>query len=152
MPEYSLNGNDTITVASRLFTGFADKDYGKLTFPNETVNMKVGKGGNTVISVIPMGRLGELTLRLLLGNRDDAFINDLLQQWYFDPPSFVLFPAQVVKRSGSGTGQIRNVVYNLLGGVPAQIPEEASNADGDEEQGIAAWKIKFAYGSRQVLS
>lgn len=148
---YSLNGSDTITLNGTLLTKFFDKDYGLLTFPNEVANMKVGKSGNAVITKVSMGTLGELTLRILLGTSDDSTINSIQRAWLNDPASFVLASGQVVKRTGDGKGNIRNVVYSLYGGVPVMIPESHSNSDGDEEQGVAIWKLKFANGSRQML-
>ena len=149
MPDISINGNDTLTINGVLLTKFADKDYGLLTFPNENAQMKVGKGGNAVITYIAMGRMGELALRILLASTDDLFLNSLQRAWQNDQPSFVLLTGQLVKRSGDGKGNIKNVVYTLTGGVPTMIPEARSNADGDEEQGVVVWKFKFARGSRQ---
>lgn len=149
--DFSLNGQDTITIGGRLLTSFFDKDYGLLTFPNELANMKVGKGGNSVISLVNMGKMGELTLRILLASTDDLYINSIQRAWINDQPTFPLVSGQVVKRSGDGRGNVRNIVYYLEGGLPTTIPEARSNADGDEEQGVVVWKFKFARGSRQAL-
>lgn len=151
MADISLNGNDTITINGYLYTKFADKDYGLLTFPEELAKFKVGKSGNATISFNNMGRLGELTLRLMVGTVDDALINSFQTAYMADPPSFSLLSGQVVKRTGDGRGNQRNVVYHLQGGLPVTIPEQHSNSDGDEEQGVVVWKIKFARGARQVL-
>ena len=149
--DISLNGNDTISLNGTLLTKFIDKDYGLLTFPNELFTMKVGKGNNAVISYNNMGRLGELTLRLLLASIDDAFLNSIQRQAIIDPPSFQLITGQIVKRTGDGTGAVSNVIYHLKGGVPTAIPESHSNSDGDEEQGVAIWKFKFVQGARQLM-
>jgi hypothetical protein len=149
--DISLNGNDTISVNGFLLTKFVDKDYGLLTFPNELATFKVGKSANAVISFNNMGLLGELTLRVLLASVDDAFFNSLQRSFIQDPPSFVLLTGQIIKRSGDGAANVKNVIYNLTGGAPVMIPEEHSNADGDEEQGVAVWKFKFARGTRQLM-
>ena len=148
--DLSLNGNDVIILNGRLMTKFFDKDYGVLNFPNENANVKVGKNGNAVITLVNMGRLGELTLRILLGTTDDAFINSIQRAFQIDPPTFSTVTGQIVKRSGDGQGTPRDVVYDLLGGVPTTVPEAKSNSDGDEEQGVVIWKFKFARGSRRA--
>lgn len=145
----SLCSSDTITINGQLLTKFFDKDYGLLTFPNENGQIKVGKNGNAVITYVNMGRLGELTLRVLLASTDDAFLNQIQRSWQNSQSGFILMTGQVVKVSGDGKGNISNVVYNLEGGIPTMIPESHSNADGDEEQGVVVWKFKFARGSRQ---
>jgi hypothetical protein len=153
--DFSLNGSDTISLTYQgetiLLTQFADKDYGMLSFPNELATMKVGKSGNAVISFNNMGLMGELTLRLLVGNTQDAALNSIQRDFIGDAPSFQLVSGQIVKRSGDGAGNVNNVIYYLQGGVPTTIPEEHSSADGDEEQGIAVWKFKFAQGARQIM-
>ena len=149
--EISINGNDTITINGALLTKFADKDYGLLNFPDKLTTTTIGKSGNAVIAYTPKGKKCELTLRLLLATTDDATINSYLQQLSQDAPSFPLLTGQIVKRSGDGSGTVRNVIYKLEGGTPDQIPESHSNSDGDEEQGIAVWKFTFAKGSRQLM-
>lgn len=153
--DISLNGSDTISLTiggvTTLLTKFADKDYGMLTFPNELASYKVGKSGNAVISFNNMGLMGEMTLRLLVASSDDALINSAQRAFIQDAPSFPLVSGQIVKRSGDGAGNVTNVIYYLQGGVPVTIPEEHSNADGDEEQGIVVWKFKFAQGARQIM-
>jgi hypothetical protein len=149
--DVSLNGNDTITINNRLLTKFVDKDYGLLAFPGELATIKVGKASNAVVSFVPGGQMGDLTLRLLLSSSDDAFFNSIQRAFIQDPPSFVLMGGQLVKRSGDGQGNQANAIYNLRGGVPSAIVEAHSNADGDEEQGVAVWKFKFIIASRQLM-
>lgn len=146
--DFSLNGNDTITIAGVLITKFFDKDYGLASIPNELANMKIGKNGNAVVTFIPGGQMAELTLRILLASSDDLFMNSLQRSFINNPPGFILLNGQLVKQSGDGQGNIRNIVYGFEGGVPSHIPEARSNADGDEEQGVAVWKFKFARVSR----
>lgn len=155
----SLNGNDTIQINGRLLTQFFDKDYGVLTYPQELANFKVGKNQNTAICFLPGGLMADLTLRLLVGTYDDQFINAIQGNFIFDAPSFSTLYGQIVKRSGTGVGGIpgtntatvRNIIYNLAGGVPVSIPDSHSNSDGDEEQAAAIWKFKFALAPRQII-
>jgi hypothetical protein len=148
--EISINGNDTIILNGTLLTDLGEGDVGVLTFPNELAQMKPGKNGNTVIAFSALGLMGELTLKLLRGSGNDAFINSIQRQFIIDPPSFVTVTAQLVKRLGDGQGNVGNDVYNLVGGVPTNIPEAKSNVEGDVEQGLVSWKFKFAQGSRQL--
>jgi len=36
--------------------------------------------------------------------------------------------------------------------VPMAVPEVKSNVEGDTDQGVTMWKIRFAMGTRQIQS
>lgn len=153
--DISLNGNDTISLTyqgnATLLTKFFDKDFGLLVAPNKLATVKVGKKGNAAVSVNYMGLLAELTLRLLVGSVDDALINSIQRTFIQDPPSFALLGGQIIKRTGDGQGNVQNIIHYLQGGVPDALPEEHSNADGDEEQAVAIWKFTFVSYQRQIM-
>jgi len=150
--EISLNGNDTITINGILQTDLADGDVGHVTFPNEFVTMKPGKNNNTLVSFNAMGQLAELTIRLMRGSVNDNQINALYRDFVNNPAGFTLINASIVKLIGNGQGAITTDSYNLVGGVPQAVPEVKSNVEGDTEQGVTMWKLRFALGTRQVSS
>ena len=150
--DISLNGNDTIQVNGILQTDLADGDVGTLTFPNEFVTMKPGKNNNTIIAFNAMGQLAELTLRLIRGSFNDQQINLYYRQFVNDPAGFSLVEASIIKLIGDGNGNITTDSYTLTGGVPMMVPEVKSNVEGDTDQGVTIWKIRFAMGTRQIQS
>lgn len=150
MAQVSVSGNDTIIINSRLLTAFADGDNAKLTFPNELVNVKPGKNGNTLFAGIATGRLGELVLNIIRGSADDAFLLTLQQTQENDLPSFTLLNGVFVKRIGNGTGQVSNDTYKLVNGVFTKRIEAVSNVDGDTKQSVVEYQFKFAAVGRQI--
>ena len=150
--EISLTGNDTITLNGILLTDLADGDVGHVTFPNEFVTMKPGKNNNTLIAFNAMGQLAELTLRIMRGSYNDQLINSEYRSFTNNPAGYNLINANIVKIIGDGQGNITTDTYSLLGGVPQAIPEVKSNVEGDTEQGVTIWKLRFALGTRQVSS
>ena len=150
--DISLNGNDTISINGILQTDLADGDVGTLTFPNEYVTMKQGKNNNTIIAFNAMGQLAELTLRLIRGSVNDQYVNAAYRQFVNSPATFQLLDASIVKLIGDGNGNITTDAYTLTGGVPMAVPEVKSNVEGDTDQGVTMWKIRFAMGTRQIQS
>jgi hypothetical protein len=150
--DISLNGNDTISINGILQTDLADGDVGSLTFPNEFVTMKPGKNNNTIIAFNAMGQLAELTIRLIRGSVNDQQVNSEYRSFVFNPAGYNLMEASIVKLIGDGNGNITTDSYILQGGVPMAVPEVKSNVEGDTDQGVTIWKIRFAMGTRQIQS
>lgn len=150
--DISLNGNDTIVINGITQTDLADGDVGSLTFPNEYVTMKPGKNNNTIIAFNAMGQLAELTLRLIRGSINDQYINAQYRSFVNFPANYNLIEASIAKIIGDGNGNVTYDSYTLTGGVPMAIPEVKSNVEGDTDQGVTIWKIRFAMGTRQIQS
>lgn len=143
MPEVSLTGQDTITIDGIIFQTLADGSPFDIQFPNDLGTVKAGKNGNTIFAKNEMGRIANVTLRVLLGGTDDKYMNSRLQQWISDPSTFELFVGVLVKRVGDGTGVVESKVYQCSDGFPRrQVPAKTS-ADGDAEQSVAVYEIVF---------
>lgn len=147
----SLTGNDTINVGGVVLSDFADEDVGVLEFPDELVNMKVGKNGNTIYAVNYSGLASKLTIRLLRGSDDDKFLNGQLQDFKADPASYVLMNGQVIKRVGDGQGNVSNDTYVVGGGVVSRVPGATSNTSGNTDQSVVVYEIKFGNSDRGIL-
>ena len=147
----SLTGNDTFVLNGRVLTNFADADNGTVSFPNDIAAVKTGKNGNAIFAENKMGLQAETTLRLIRGAADDVYLNDLLAQQLQDFAAFVLMTGQFVKRVGDGQGNIQNDTYLLAGGVFVKQPEAKSNAEGDTEQSLTIWHLKFSNVGRAQL-
>lgn len=129
----------------------ADGDNSDLAFPNELMAVKTGKNGNTIFALNTTGRMADLKLRLIRGSYDDKMLNDWLAEQNNDPASFRLIEGQLVKRVGDGQGNITSDTYILSGGVFVRFPAGKSNAEGDTDQSVAVYEIRFANGSRSIL-
>jgi hypothetical protein len=146
----SLTGQDAISVDGRILNDFADNDFGVLDFPEDLANVKRAKNGNTIYALREMGALSDLTLRVLVGSSDDKYLQSRLQQQRNDFSNFVLVAASISKRVGDGNGNMTTVVYQCSNGIFKRIPNVKSSAEGDVEQSVAIWQIKFGNNSRTI--
>ena len=151
MPQVSLVGNDTIQIQGRILNALADQDNASLTFPNELMSVKTGKNGNSLYAYNNTGEQCELVLRVIRGSTDDKFLNTLLAQMKYDVPSFILLTGRIVKRIGNGLGSITNDTYLLSGGVFTKQVETKSNSEGDTEQSISIYTLKFTLAPRAIF-
>lgn len=150
MSTASLSGNDTIQIAGRNFTNFADGDVCKLSYPNDLVGVKTGKNGNSIFNLNATGRQVDVELRLLRGGEDDSFLNGLLTGMIADLPSFVLMPGYFVKRigDGSGAGGIVSDTYLMNGGVFTKGVDASENVEGATDPAVAVYRLKFTNSDR----
>jgi len=140
----SLTGDDTIIINGHVFHDLADADCGVIAFPNDLMATKASKNGNTLFAKDEKGRLADVTLRLLAGSADDIFLNSALQSMTSDVAGFILMVGSFTKRVGDGTGKIKAIVYQALGGVFKKQIGAKTSAEGDLEQSVAVYNMQFA--------
>lgn len=151
MSVISLTGNDTIKLNDRVLSDIADGDTVSITFPNDLVTIKRGKGGNSLYSLNEPGRQADCEIRVIRGSADDKFLNGLLATQKRDLPSFQLMTLDFVKRVGDGQGSVISDVNSLTGGVfTKSIPDVKENVEGDTEQAIALYTLKFTGEARLI--
>lgn len=150
MGAVSLTGADTVTLNNRVFADFADANYGELTFPNDIAGVKTGKNQNSIYAENATGRQCEFKLRILRGSSDDKFMNGLLSQQLANFSATVLLIGQFIKKVGDGQGNIASDIYNVSGGVFTKQVEAKSNAEGDIEQSVAIYMMKFTLAPRSI--
>lgn len=146
----SVTSNDTITLNGHVFVDQAFGDISKITFPNELVNLKTGKNGNTVYAQNAPGFNANLELRLLRGSADDQFMQALVLAPGASFPTTQLLNGTFVKQIGDGKGNVVYDTYALNGGVVSKPIEGKENVEGDTEQAVATYMIKFAAASRVI--
>lgn len=147
---FALTSNDTLTLNGNVFNDFAYGDNCTISLPNELVNMKTGKNRNTVISQNATGFNGSATLRIMRGSADDQFLLGFVPTTKSDFPSTVLLGGTFVKRIGDGQGNVSNDTYTIAGGAIGKLPDGKENVEGDTEQGVVVYNIKFANVSRSI--
>lgn len=150
----SLTGSDGVIFSQggeqRVFKDLAASDVFNVDFPNNLVEGKVGKNGNVLYAFNANGQTADVTLRIVLGSPDDKYLNAILAQYLLDQAAFVLIDGEFIKRSGDGQGNVNNVIYSLDGGIPMKMPNAKENTEGDIEQSIAIWMVKFARVDRSI--
>ena len=150
MPSVSLSGSDTIAINNQVLADLADQNCVELTHPSEIAAVKTGKNGNTVYALNETGKNCEVKIRVLRGSSDDKFLNNLLIQQQANFPGTVLLLAQFTKKIGDGSGNITADTYILSGGVFTKLVEAKTNPEGDTEQSVSIYTIKFANSPRSI--
>lgn len=150
MPAVALSGADTIQINNYVLVDLADQNIVELTFPNEIAQVKTGKNGNSIYGFNTTGQQCEVKIRVLRGSADDQYLNNLLIQQNANFSGTVLMTGQFVKKIGDGQGNITSDTYILSGGVFTKQIEGKSNVEGDTEQSIAIYMMKFTNAPRAI--
>lgn len=150
MSTVSLTGSDTVVINNRPIVDLGDGEVVALTFPTDIANVKTGKNGNSIYGLNESGKQCEVKMRVLRGSNDDKFLNNLLQQQQLNFAGTVLMIGQFIKKVGDGAGNITSDTYIMSGGVFNKQVEAKSNVEGETEQSIAIYSIKFSNAPRAI--
>ena len=151
MAVYALTGNDTLIINERVFNNLADGSTINITYDNDSVGVSTGKNDNTVFSDNRQGSNASIELRLVRGSEEDIYLNGLSIQQSRDLPAFSLLQGSFSKRVGDGFGSVKFDTYVLLGGVfTKRAPQVSENLNGETDQGVSIYNIKFATASRAL--
>jgi hypothetical protein len=150
MAQLALTGSDTVTINNQALADFADGNCVELTFPNDIANVKTGKNGNAIFGFNASGVQAEAKIRLIRGGNDDKFLMNLLAQQNANFAGTVLLTGTFIKKLGDGAGNITSDTYVLAGGIFQKIPEGKTNVEGETEQSVAIFMIKFASAVRII--
>ncbi len=148
MSVVSLTGNDTIKINDRVLSDFADGEIASITFPNNLMEVKTGKNGNSLFGFNNSGRQCESMLRIMRGSADDKFLQNLLTLMINSPTTFTLLTGNFIKAIGDGAGTVGSDTYVMSGGVFVKPVEVTSNADGSTDQALAVYHLKFTNAPR----
>ena len=146
----TLTGEDTIIINVMPLTDLADGDVGSLSFPNDVMAMSTGKNKNTIFAKDESGCNAELEIRVPRGSSDDKRLNGYFQSQQNNFTSFVLLTGAVVKRLGDGAGNITYDTYPLEAGMFVRAVSASSNVNGNTEQGVSIYTIRFAIATRAI--
>lgn len=148
MSAIALSGQDTASINNTVLTDLADGNCIELTFPNDIANVKTGKNGNAIYGLNESGKQCEVKLRVIRGGATDKFLNNLLSQQQANFAGTVLMIGQFTKKIGDSLGNITTDAYILGGGIFVKIPEAKTNVEGETEQSIAIYTLKFSNAPR----
>jgi len=146
----ALTGQDVIKLDERILIDLIDGDTVLLEYPNALGAVKTGKNGNSIFAFNAMGLNVDVTLRLVIGSSDDKFMQGRLAEWIKDASAFTTFKGQFTKRTGDGSGNLVENIYNLTGGIFSKIPAAKTNVEGDTEQSVVVYNLAFSNGIRQI--
>lgn len=150
MSTVALSGSDVVNINSRIFADFADGEIAALTFPNEIATAKTGKNGNSIYSFNSSGKQCDFMVRLIRGSDDDKYLNGLMIQQQNNFAGTVLMIGEFIKNLGDGAGNISADTYIMSGGIFNKQVDAKSSAEGDTEQSVAIYHIKFTNSPRVI--
>lgn len=150
MEAVALSGNDTCNINDRILADLPDGDVVTLTFESEIATVKTGKNGNSIYGLNETGRVATVKIRVLRGSSDDKFLNGLIVQQQSNFAGFVLMTGEFVKKIGNGLGQILSDTYIMSGGIFTKLVEAKSNTEGDAQQSVAEYSLKFSNAPRAL--
>lgn len=145
-----LTGSDTLTINGRNITDLADGDAATLEFANNIADLKTGKNGNAIYSLNETGKQADLKIRLIRGSADDKYMLNLLSQQKANFAGFVLVIGQFIKKLGDGKGGIGSDIYTMNGGIFMKEVSAKTNAEGDVNQSVAEYTMKFSNAPRSI--
>jgi len=145
-----MSGNDSLNINNYTFANFSSGDVAVLSFPNEIASVKTGKNGAAIYGLNETGRQAELKLRVIRASADDQFLLSLLNAQKNNFAGFVLMQGSFVKKIGDGNGNIASDTYVVSGGVFMKNPEAKSNTEGDEQQSVTEYSIRFSNAPRSL--
>lgn len=148
MSTVAMSGADTIMINNRILSDLADGDCVDITFPNDIAQVKTGKNGNSIYGLNESGKQAEAKLRVIRGSGDDKFLNNLLQQQQVNYAGTVLAIGEFIKKIGDGAGNITSDTYILSGGIFNKQVEGKMNVEGNTDQSIAIYSLKFSNSPR----
>lgn len=148
MATVALSGSDTINLNNQVLVDLADGNCVELTFPNDIANVKTGKNGNAIYGLNESGKQAEVKIRVIRGSADDKFLNNLMVQQMANFAGFPLMIGQFIKKIGDGKGNITSDTYIMSGGIFSKQPEAKTNVEGETEQSISIYTLRFANSPR----
>ncbi len=150
MATVAMSGSDTFNINNRILADLADGNCVELTYPNDIANVKTGKNGNSIYGLNESGKQCEVKLRVVRGSSDDKFLNGLLAQQQNNFAGMVLLIGQFIKKIGDGRGNITSDTYVMSGGVFTKQVEGKNNVEGETEQSLSIYTMKFSNSPRAI--
>ncbi len=148
MSTIAMSGSDTIIINNRSLSDLATGTCVELTFETDIANVKTGKNGNAIYGLNETGKQATAKIYVLRGSPDDKFLNGQMAQQNLNFAGTVLAIGQFIKKIGDGRGNITSDTYIMSGGIYSKQVEAKTNVEGEAEQSIAMYTLKFANAPR----
>lgn len=133
------NGSEEI-----ILTDFAFGDIAKLTIPNDLMDLTTGKDSNTVFTFKAEGTNIDLEVRILLGSQNDIQLNSIVEGMKKDFVGTNFLNASVKRLYTLEDNAKKIQEFSCQVGMLAKGAEFTENTEGNTEQGVNVYKIRFA--------
>ena len=131
-----------------VLTDFANATVTEFGPDNDLSSLTTGYNGNGLGAHNEPGRQRTGTLRLVKASSDDKRINENYTLWKNRDSKFRPLKASFTKRIAHEDGSITEDTLYCYFGLPAGQPVQANNTEGDTEQVVSVYTIKFANHDR----
>lgn len=150
----SYTAQDTIIVEDYqgewILSDFANGTVAELSAPNEISSMTTGYNGNGLGAHNEPGRQRECTLRIVKAGSDDKRFNKNYNMWKNRDLRFRPLKMTFVKNIGHSDGSITKDTVECYFGLPAGQPTQTTDTEGNTDQVVSIYMIKFANSERSM--
>lgn len=150
----SYTSNDTIVCTDYqgkwVLNDFAAGAVADLTAPNDISSTTTGYNGNSLGAHNEPGRQRECSLRLVKGSSDDKRFNQNYNLWKDRRSTFKPLKMSFTKNVAHEDGSITKDTVDCFFGLPAGQPSQTINTEGDTEQVISVYMLRFGNSERSL--
>lgn len=154
MPTDSYTAQDIIICEDYqgewILSDFATGNVAELTAPNDMSTTSTGYNGNALGAHNEPGRQRECTLRIVKAGSDDKRLNKNYNMWKNRDLRFKPLKMSFTKNVAHSDGTITKDTVECYFGLPSGQPTQAMNTEGDIEQVVSQYMIRFADSERSM--
>lgn len=133
-----------------ILSDLADGTVAELTAPNELSTTTTGYNGNSLGSHNEPGRQRECTLRIVKGSGDDKRLNKNYNMWKNRNLLFRPLKMTFTKNVGHSDGSVNRDTVECFFGLPAGQPSQSMVMDGNTEQVVSIYMLRFGNSERSM--
>lgn len=150
----SYTATDTIVCEDYqgkwVLNDFAAGSVAELTAPNDLSSTTTGYTGNSLGAHNEPGRQRECSLRIVKGSSDDKRLNKNYNLWKDRNILFKPLKMSFTKNIAHEDGSITKDTVDCFFGLPAGQPSQVINTEGDTEQVISVFMLRFGNSERSL--
>ena len=150
MATLSMTGAGTLVLFDTVINDLANADAFVIAYENDLTSTTTGKNGNTIHAKNEQGRNAICTVRVMKGSTSDRLLQGKLNEMNQSFSSFVAASGRATGDFGDGLGNVVKEVYDLTSGVFTKNVDGRNNVEGDTEQAVAIYTIRFADVERSM--
>lgn len=135
---------------SWVLSDFATGNVAELSAPNDMSTTSTGYNGNSLGAHNEPGRQRECTLRIVKAGSDDKRLNKNYNMWKNRDMRFKPLKMTFTKNVGHSDGSITADTVECYFGLPAGQPTQVMNTEGDTEQVVSQYMIRFGNSERSM--
>lgn len=150
MPTLTMTGSGTLVLFDTVITDLANGDAFTIAFENDLVTTATGKNGNTIHALNEQGKNALCTVRVIKASSSDRLLQAQLSLMQKDFASYTAANGSAVGNFGDGSGVVAKENYSLKGGIFTRGIDGKNNVEGDVEQAIAIYTLRFANVARSI--